>query len=124
MAQRKQTPDVLAEVLGGITPPVTNLPLPQKRETKKSSRPATPEKRAVSSRSWEYRVVSFQEYKGWRLRFTNGVELRNWMGAPLIHEYIAQLSQEGWELITACSGECLYGNADKYQLYFRRVMKA
>ena len=120
MAQRKQTPDVLAEVLGGFTSQETDLPLPKKPIPRKSSPPATPKVRTPSSRTWEYQIVSFQDYKGWRPRFSNGVELRNWMNAPLIHEYLAQLSQEGWEFITACCGERLYGNADKYQLYFRR----
>jgi hypothetical protein len=65
--------------------------------------------------------VSFQYYHGWRPRFHNGLELENWLRGPAIHEHIGQLAAQGWELVTAGSGERMYGAADSYQLYFRRV---
>jgi len=124
MAQRKQTPDVLAEILGGESPaqleaPVSPPPRPPSRSTAKAAKaPASP--RAPAARKWEYLLVSFQNYQGWRPRFHNGSELEDWIHGPLIHEHLNKLVEEGWELTAACAGEHIYGSADKYQLYFRR----
>ncbi len=65
-------------------------------------------------------MASFQQYHGCRLRFIDGVEYNNWERAPLMHEYLAQMAQEGWELAAACAGERLFGVNDKHQLFFRR----
>lgn len=128
MADRKQTPDILAEILGG-EPPAAELPAPEK--TKKTAPPAkrTPPaarpKREVSARpaaavKWEHRMVSFQHYQGWRPRFIDGKAVRNWTEGPVIHEFITQMGEEGWDLVSACSGVPLYGSLDKYQLIFKR----
>jgi hypothetical protein len=69
---------------------------------------------------WEYRTASFQEHQGWRLRFIDGAEVKDWTGAPLLHEYLRLMGEEGWELAGAASGESLYGSMDKYQLFFAR----
>jgi hypothetical protein len=137
MAERKSTPDILAEILAGDPSPLEGMPAeaPTVTQPKKvrstAARPAAqPEpspaprpKLAASpaaARGWEYLVISFQEYRGWRARFRDGVELTDWTSGPLLHESLAQLAQDGWELVTATSGEPLYGAADKRQLYFRR----
>jgi hypothetical protein len=110
MDKRKGSPDVLAELLGGDSPgdPAGMLPLGRVTATV-----LVPEK-------WEYRLVSFQDYKGWRPRFINGSEIEGWTGGPLIHDYLAQMGEQGWELAAASSGERLYGAADRRQLYFKR----
>jgi hypothetical protein len=42
------------------------------------------------------------------------------MNAPVIHDYVNQLGEEGWELISASAGQSLYGLTDRHQLYFKR----
>jgi phosphoglycolate phosphatase-like HAD superfamily hydrolase len=147
MAERKQTPDILSEILaGGAASPPTPSPryapqeeldpnqalakpkaarktAPKTTQARKTGTP-TKDSRAVPEppTQWEYRVVSFQEHHGWRPRFVDGVERRGWTTAPLLHETLADLAQEGWELVTATSGEALYGAGDKRQLYFRRPL--
>jgi len=128
MNQRKETPDVLSEILGGETSePIADEnvlggvpPSERPKRVSKPRRTSTSQRRKVSKSKWEYKVVSLQEYKGWRPRFVNGVELKDWTEGPTMHEYISALGQEGWELTTASAGEKLYGNLDKYQLFFKR----
>jgi hypothetical protein len=123
MAERKHTPDVLADILsaapsveaptGAVTPPAAHPPNP----------PTTPEKRTQRGEPgphWEYRVVSFQDYHGWRPRFENGVEIAGWTRGPLLHDFLDQAGGDGWELAASSAGECLYGSSDKRQLYFKR----
>ena len=127
--KRKQTPDVLAEILGGgqpVQPEELDAPIPQPRPkparqtNTPQPKPAAPRHPAPPTEGWEYQVVSFQDYKGWRARFVNGKELNDWVASPLLHEYLQQASQQGWELTAASAGEPLYGSTDKHQLYFRR----
>lgn len=131
MTQRKQTPDVLAEILGGEQPGAEGkLParpaLPPAKEKPAAKRPAKPKSLAQAARQpamtagWQYRVVSFQEHKGWRARFVDGVEIPDWSSGSLLHEYLQQLGEQGWELVSAASGERLYGISDKHQLYLRK----
>ncbi len=42
------------------------------------------------------------------------------MEGPVIHDYVAGLGDEGWELIGASAGERMYGLTDLRQLYFKR----
>jgi hypothetical protein len=65
-------------------------------------------------------VVSLSDYHGWRPRFINGQEIDRWMDGPVIHDYLDQLGQEGWELVGANAGKRLYGSSDQYQLFFKR----
>jgi hypothetical protein len=109
MSKRKQTPDVLAEILGGEAASIEESP----------GRPAGSDNRRPEA--WEYRLVSFQDYHGWRPRYLNGRELKDWTNGPLIHDYIQSMGDEGWELLTASAGERLYGSADNHQLYFKRL---
>lgn len=114
MAKRKQTPDVLADILGGET----TLLKPESTQPVKPVQASSPEKRQPPA--WDYAIVTFQDYKGWRPRYINGRELKDWMSGSLIHEYLGAMGDEGWELAAASSGERMYGSADLHQLYFRR----
>lgn len=109
MSKRKQTPDVLAEILGGEAASFEENP--GRLAGGDDSRPE----------AWEYRLVSFQDYHGWRPRYFNGRELKDWTSGLLIHDYIQSTGEEGWELIAASAGERLYGSADTHQLYFKRL---
>jgi hypothetical protein len=134
MSKRKETPDILAEILGGDEPPVEALPVPaqhavrppaEKTIRKAESAPGQTRRTSTvpvkpAKQELEYLLVSFQYYHGWRPRFHNGRELDDWLRGPAIHEHIGQLAAQGWELVTAGSGERMYGAADSYQLYFRR----
>jgi hypothetical protein len=42
--------------------------------------------------------VVFRDYGGYRPRYVNGEEQDRWKHAPLLHEYLNQLGEEGWEL--------------------------
>lgn len=149
MSDRKQTPDVLAAILNGETPTPTEFDAealaratPPPRVKSQPKRPA-PEKatepvkktgaakpaaaarpRANALAHWAYQVVSFQEHHGWRMRFIDGQEVRNWTEAPSLQEKLAQMGEEGWELVSACSGEAMFGRGDTYQLFFKRAAKS
>ena len=135
MSERKQTPDVLADILGNSVPaPAPSTPLLTGRITDlPPRRPAAPRtgkskpepvittvRPAPAPVAWEYETVSFQDAHGWRPRFVNGQELRDWMFGPLIHDYVNQRSADGWELAAVASGQSMYGTSDRYQIYFRR----
>lgn len=117
MAKRKQTPDVLAEILGG-----GSTLLESEKEVSAPALRSAGKKTPFPQQAvrLEYVVVTFQDYRGWRPRYYNGRELKDWMNGPLIHDYLAGMGEEGWELAAASSGERLYGNADNHHLYFRR----
>ena len=125
MADRKQTPDILSEILSGMPasePMSAQIPVAP-TIVKPKSKPAPKPVREPRSKKahFEYLVVSYQEYKGWRSRFIDGKEIPNWMSAPLLHEDIQERAHEGWELVSATSGERLYGTSDKRQLFFKRL---
>lgn len=131
---RKETPDVLGEVLAGLgeapavaAPPAAPLaPAPRKPRSARASKEkaAAPEPPAIPApRGWDYLVVSFSDYRGWRPRFINGQEVRNWMQAPLIHDYLAQLGEDGWEMAGAGGGKAMYGASDYYQAFFKRAKR-
>jgi len=142
MAERKETPDVLADILGGDVPApdlgtplpigrITDMPprrpAPRTAGTKPPARDAVaqpvPAPAQAAPVTWEYETVSFQDAHGWRPRFVNGRELRDWMFGPLIHDYVNKRSVDGWELAAAAAGQSLYGTGDRYQMYFRRVRR-
>ena len=136
MSKRKQTPDILAEILDGDAPGEESKGdfLPTQSQPAPASPPASP-KQAVSRRAiekplssrsecWEYRLATFQDHTGWRLRFLDGREVKDWTGGPLIEEALQQMGKEGWELAAASAGERLHGSADKHQLYFKRRIQA
>jgi len=138
MSERKQTPDVLADILSGpatTSDPVSPLPvgrstdLPPRRPVPRPARPKPEAGKALATpppapATWEYETVSCQEAHGWRPRFINGRELRNWMFGPLLHDYVNQRGAEGWELIAVASGQSMYGTSDRYQIFLGRPRPA
>jgi len=141
MSDRKHTPDVLAAILNGeapmpadfdaaalarATPPprVKQQPKrPAPEGSAKAEKPAQAKARPSAAAHWTYQVVSFQENHGWRVRFIDGKEIKNWAEAATLGEILAQMGEEGWELVSACSGEAMFGRADKYQLFFKRAAR-
>ena len=125
---------MLGEVLAGIgeAPAVSAAPTPGRqrpvspgsaRAPKQTAAQADPPPAAAVVRGWDYLVISFSEYRGWRPRFINGQEVRNWMHAPLIHDYLAQLGEDGWEMAGAGGGKAMYGASDYYQAFFKRAKR-
>lgn len=101
MADRKQTPDVLGEILGGgpaePAPPPAAKPQPAAKRRAPAKKPSRPPR--AKHPQWEYMEVIFRDYGGYRPRYVNGQEQKGWKQAPLIHEYLNQLGEEGWELV-------------------------
>ena len=120
MAERKQTPDILAEILSGAPSEPPQIARPAVKATPRTKKAAAPATSKPARGRLEYRVASFQQYHGCRLRFIDGVEVKNWTSAPLMHEYLAQMAKESWELAAASAGERLFGVDDKHQLFFKR----
>ena len=126
MATRKQTPDVLSEILGGEPSLVATDPA-DKPEPAPKPKPA-PSKRAPRRKStrqprakhpkWTYMEVVFRDYGGYRPRYVNGQEQSGWKRAPLIHDYLNQLGEEGWELV-GVGGR----HNDQMPAYFKRAKK-
>jgi hypothetical protein len=82
MSSHNDMPDILGEILGGPRESHTTPPMPD---------------HVVE---WEYREVVFRDYRGWRARVVNGVELGDWKTAPTIVEYLERVGREGWELVS------------------------
>jgi hypothetical protein len=129
MADRKQTPDVLAEILGEIPQPDTTGDVAVAHHAPPEPRllPRVPAQEHVRRQApaprtvrWEHMLVSFQNYHGRRPRFVNGAEFDSWPDGPLIHDYLAQLGAEGWEVAGASAGSAMYGASDYHQVYFKR----
>ena len=126
MSDRKQTPNVLADLLGGnaagiVDPGAARRAPRPKPAAARTATPAGARKAGDKAPArWEHCVASFQQHKGWRLRYLDGVEASNWASGPLLPEFIAAQAAEGWQMAAACSGEALFGNLDKYQVYFKR----
>ena len=96
MSSRKATPDVLAEVLRGPSAP----PAPSSNADR--PRPAPPSRIPAPAAQpvWEYRIVVFRDYRGLRPRRVDDQELADWKTQPVLHDYLAQVGQEGWELVS------------------------
>ncbi len=109
MANRKQTPDVLGAVLGDPAPiaespaPKRTTSQPKKAHTRKSPQRKIDTK-ASTPRQWEYLVVTFYDYGGWKPRFRDGRELSDWKGLPDMPDYINLLGESGWELAGTSNG--------------------
>lgn len=118
MSERKQTPDVLADLLSVAPAPeaATAAPAPaapgtaRKPAKRKATQPApaqpksTPAPAALPAPAappqWEYREVVFREFRGWRPRQVDGREQSNWKEAPVIFDYLRQAGDDGWELVS------------------------
>jgi len=121
MTPRKETPDLLAEMLGAQIPADDE----GSREQVAPPKPArAPRQKPANTRPQkiELIIVTFQDYRGLRPRYENGREYKNWMELPLIHDYLNDLSSDGWELVSASAGERMYGSFDRHHLYFRRLI--
>ncbi len=127
MPERKQTPDVLGEILGEVAnagSPVAEAPV-RRAPARHPAQPAgapnselkTPNSKLIC---WDHRIVSFQNYRGWRPRYVDGVEAAEWMAGPLLQDYLNEMGAQGWEVAGAASGHPLYGSADAYQVIFKR----
>lgn len=113
MADRKHTPDVLAELLSAELPTTASLPAPVHAAPPQAA-PVQP------SQAWEVEIVTFQEHHGWRPRFVNGREVKDWLSGFLAHDYVNLRGAEGWELTGSTGRDRFYGAADGLQLYFKR----
>jgi hypothetical protein len=106
MAPRKQTPDVLSEILGGEPAPASPA-APRRQAAPQSKRaPAAATGRSPARKpAWEYMEVIFRDYGGYRPRCINGQEQPGWKRLPVIREYLNQIGEEGWELAAVGSRE-------------------
>jgi hypothetical protein len=139
MAKRKETPDILAQIMNGEAEPATAAALAEPAAPRKTAATSTAARRPrrsttshaeiksagrpasrAADRQWEYRLVTFQYHLGWRLRFIDGVEVPDWMGSPRLHEFLSVAGNDRWELVSATSGQKMFGREDSYQLFFRR----
>ncbi|MBX7233528.1 MAG: hypothetical protein K1X65_04030 [Caldilineales bacterium] len=133
MAERKETPDVLGEVLGSLTPPAEAAPpaapvppaAKRPRAAAKSKPAAAPTPPAAETEAqialpplfggrqqWEYLHIVFRDYDGWRPYQQAGAKLANWKHGPDIDAYLATLGEQGWELAGAANGE--HGQLDAF----------
>lgn len=106
MSSRKATPDVLGAVLGGTAgdlaesmaaPVAANVTANLTANEVMTGPAASTDAGPVE---WEYREVLFRDYRGWRARAVNGVELGDWKNSPTVVEYLEQAGREGWELVS------------------------
>ena len=139
MSARKQTPDVLGDILGGaanadaeaidmvgVEPP---KPAPKRqresraarvRRRRKPRRPRLrPRHRPPVAVEWEYREVVFRDYRGWRVRAVNGREARNWKERTTLAEYLEQAGADGWEMVNITDPR----HGEK-TAYFKRIKPA
>lgn len=138
MSERKPTPDILGGLLAGGSAPdsskeaeLRSAPDIQMKADKErpssNSRSKSGEQKRTSKRSaaasggiLEQRVASFQEHRGWRLRYENGLEVRDWATGRTMLDYIAEMNAAGWEITAATSGRAMFGALDQYQIFFKR----
>lgn len=109
MATRKQTPDVLGAVLGDPTPAIeapapTKTTTPPKRTRTRKSSTRKSAARTPSPQQWQYVVITFYDYGGWKPRFQDGKELSGWKSLPDMPDYIKLLGEDGWEMVGASNG--------------------
>lgn len=116
MSTRKPTPDnILDDVLGAveIDEPIIEIPVfkpaPKARPTRRKAQSlpaadvraaAPPVPSIVKPVEWEYREVTFRDYRGWRVRYIDGCEPRDWKNGPTLLEYLEQAGKDGWELVS------------------------
>jgi FMN phosphatase YigB (HAD superfamily) len=123
MSSRKETPDVLGEILNSPAKPTQSAPAAAKpKPTQASSAPKAvskskqPVAAGRTALRWEYMEVTFREFRGWRPRYINGEELPEWKDQPEIVDYLGSLGQDGWEMIAIINGR-----RNTRDAYFKRV---
>ena len=53
--------------------------------------------------SWEYLFVRVDETNGvWKPSIVNREELVDWKNGPLVEQFIMNMGDEGWELVSFC----------------------
>lgn len=125
MTEPKSSPGTIPNPLSSVEPPNPGeSPVKKKRSTKPAAeyvdKPAAQKPPAEKKARFEYRVVSFENFRGWKARFVDCQEVEGWPNTPLVHEYLKKMGDDGWELSAVATGECLFGTADFYQLFFIR----
>lgn len=109
MSSRKETPDVLGQVLsGGEQPPARpKTPKPSARPAARSPRGKKAAPSPVSApgpspvpAAWEYKEVVFREYRGWRVLAVDGQERAGWKDGALLLDYVSELGKAGWEMVS------------------------
>jgi phosphoglycolate phosphatase-like HAD superfamily hydrolase len=121
MTERKETPDILGQILGSPPP---DQPLPIGVAVPAAPRSAPRRKSAAKKADgpkWEYLTISFQDQQGWRGRYADGEELDHWEKGPQLNELLDALGEAGWELIALTTKDHFYGRADAAQAFFKRV---
>jgi hypothetical protein len=125
MTERKETPDILGQILGGVAAPdQLTAPIGSSASVASAApRPAprkSPAKRE-SGLKWEYLTVTFQETTGWHARFADGEELDKWEKGLDLPAMLDALGEAGWELINVTTRDHLFGRSDQLQAFFKRV---
>ena len=131
MSSRKETPDLLGELLGEAPPfqrpPAAKRGNEAKLPTVETPKPPSPtatrakespkRKPASSARRpvWEYLELTIHDYRGWRPRCIDGHELRDWKDGPSLRDYLDHLGAEGWEM----TGILEAGRGER-NVYFKR----
>ena len=121
MPDRKETPDILGQILGNVAAPdqsVTPIGTVAAPPRTASRRKAAPKK--DDAPQWEYLTISFQDQQGWRGRYADGEELERWEKGPLMNELFDALGEAGWELINVTTKDHFYGRTDAIQAFFKR----
>ena len=121
MPDRKETPDILGQILGNVAAPdqpvtpIGTVAVPPRTAPR---RKAVPKK--DDAPKWEYLTISFQDQQGWRGRYADGEELERWEKGPLMNELFDALGEAGWELINVTTKDHFYGRTDAIQAFFKR----
>ena len=126
MTERKETPDILGQILGSLTAPDQPVaPIGTAAAPPRSAPQPAPRRKSAAKKDdgprWEYLTISFQDQQGWRGRYADGEELDHWEKGPQMNELLDALGEAGWELIAVTTKDHLYGRADALQAFFKRA---
>lgn len=140
MAERKETPDVLGEILGSLTPPTEPVPpaplAPPTPSAPKRPRAASQPKTVAAipapapqpqvslpplfglRTQWEHLHIIFRDYDGWRPYQRADAKIADWKQGPAIDATLAEMGEQGWELAGVANGE--HG---QLHAFFKRVKR-